>query len=294
MTHDNGNSRLPLIEYMSAAHPEWQAQEMDYVLSQARRGVDLPEPRVDGAHPDAIDEEGYLERLRDPATRDAAICELIEEVGPDVVWPELLFSAFACGRVAGLRDEIRAVVRQRITSSWVLARHGAALADRQDAHAFLLAVGHALAGDQRGLRDRVVLTPLNVRKFYSRYIFRATKALELLRVWPWERTLASKIRVVATACDFLEEELRTLLLTDQEERRPALRVDQCGELAVPWLQEHARTWTGRKFGITEQTVANILAPSGVRGSSRSSRAHEVPLEAPPAHPSTAPAAKSAS
>jgi hypothetical protein len=250
-------------EYMSARHLDWRAREMDFVLAQARRGVALPEPRPDGAHPDAIDEVAYLNKLRDPTTRDAAVVALVQAMGPRALWPHPL-----CGDLprnegeARRRAEVRRLLRERVEACYQDARLARNIRERRAAADLLRAMGTALAGDQRGLRDRAILNPFEVRGVYFHYVFRATRALELLAVWPYSRSPAERVRAVAEACGFPQDELRWLLLTSDGDRRLSVRA-RGGALMVPWLEEHARTATALKFGITEQRVANILTPSGV-------------------------------
>jgi hypothetical protein len=228
--------------YMSVRHRAWHAREMDFVWRHSKAG--LPD-----RHPDAVEEQdlaNYAASLADPDTRDQAICELIEKVGPEVFW---LAGPGPSGPL------VLYAVRDRIRGAYDAARSGSSVSEREAAGLFLRAVGKALAGDRRGRREGIVLDTLQVRRAYYRRLYRLEQGFKLLREWPWPASRLTKIHRVARACGLPGMAFRWLFFdADGTPRRPLSPA------------EVARTWTALRFGSTQQTILNHLAPSALQPS----------------------------
>jgi hypothetical protein len=227
---------------MSIRHRDWAARQMDFIWRHSKKG--LPD-----RHPDAIGEQemaDYAVRLANPDTRDRAICELIEKVRPEVFW---LAGPGESGSLA------LAAAQRRISAAYDDARSGRSVPERAAAAAFLLAVGKALAGDRRGRREGIVPDTLQVRRAYYRRLFRLEQAFRLLREWPWAAPRLTKIHKVGRACGLPGTAFRSLFFdADGTPRRPLSPA------------EVARTWTAARFGCTQQTISNLLAPSALQPS----------------------------
>jgi hypothetical protein len=238
---------------------------MDFVVSNARRGLDFPEPRADGADPRyAIDEDDCLQRLLAPETCDAMILELLDRMGPRVLWADSRWGDLSHDiREDRRRNTIRALARERVDKAHVEARC-APNPERHSAQAFLRSIGRVLAGNQRGRRDKAVVDFREVRVVYYRHLFRLRRALDLLRLMGDLSSKGSRtktLRHVARVCGLRKDALRSRFYTSDGELRGAVR--EAGRATLR-CEQQARIWTAQQFNITEQTVHNILAPSGVR------------------------------
>ncbi len=232
--------------YMSVRHPEWGTDEMEFVLTQAKSGLDriLAE---DGRRLDAVCEPelvDYEARLQDPTARDAAILELIDKVGPEVLWDA------GPGPSGPL---VQALIRERVRAAYAAARSAICVGEREAAAKFLGNIGKALAGDRRGRRERIVVDTFAVRRAYNRRLFRLRRAFALLTEWPWSMSREDKVRAVAKACGLPGTAFVDLVLDQQGSPRNPVTAE-----------EAARIWTASRFGITQQTVFNTLAPSALR------------------------------
>jgi len=244
---------------MSIRHRDWTACEMDFVLKPSTKG--LPD-----RHPDEIGEQemaDYAVRLANPDIRDRAIYELIEKVGPQVFWD------------AGPGPEgptVRMLIQQRVRAAYNAARIGDTVQERATAATFLDGLGKALAGDRRGRRQHPMRDPLAVRSLYYRTLFRVRRARALLQ----SRELLSGLAVPDSREERIDWAAKACGLTDELVEVPQLRLglaphalrdsllDREGKPRRPVSPtEQACIWTAKTFGITQQTVRNLLSPGGV-------------------------------
>jgi hypothetical protein len=253
----DGGTEEPV--YISIRHQEWAACEMEFVGKQSKKG--LPD-----RHPHAIDEQemaDYAVRLGNADTRDPTIYELIEKVGPEVLW------------VAGPGPAgpiVRGLIQERVRGAYHATRISDTVEERATAALFLHSLCNALAGDRRGRRQHPVRDPLAVRSLYYRTLFRLRRARALLQnreLLCWLSVPDSReerIDWAARACGLTDELVEVPELQLRLARR-ALRdslLDRDGKPRRPVPpMEQACIWTAKTFGVTQQTVRNLLAPGGV-------------------------------
>lgn len=195
-----------------------------------------------------FDWQAIAEGLADDSRWQDAALSLIRKVGvylwnPYGGWPTEIGSS---PEKQALTEQLRRRLWRRLEAAWLNARLGETVAQRRAAAVFLKHLGETLAGDARG-RSRAPIHPFEVRDHYWRSVFRLEQARELMKQ-ECRCSRDEKIRRIAEACGFAEDDLRGHLLTTKGERKRPLRVSH-----------EARKWTAVRFGVTEQTVSNYLA-----------------------------------
>jgi hypothetical protein len=158
----------------------------------------------------------------------------------------------------GIREKLGSIRRlswSRIERWYEQSRRGLAAAERASAAKRLRRVGDLLAGDRRGLRRKAVTNPGLVYVVYRQRLFRLRRAVAMLSVQPRAGTRANQVRGVAEACGLPTSELLEYF-----------RVNAEGTVRSPVVspEQQARIWTAQQFGITQQTVANVVFSGGPR------------------------------
>jgi hypothetical protein len=193
-------------------------------------------------------------RVEDGA--DDAVFNAVRELGPtalrpdpwerdDAQGPNLEAERAALGR-------IRVLIWSHVDGWYAAARRAGTPEQRKAAADRLRRLGSVLVGDRRGLRRSTVRDPQAVRRAYRLNLERLREALHRL-ARPGSGPREVRIRRIAEECGLPFERLRDHVLdTDGQPHRPEM------------VKRTARIWTAQDFGITEQTVANILASAPYR------------------------------
>lgn len=119
-----------------------------------------------------------------------------------------------------------------------------------------------LSGTSRGRREKALTEPIRVVLVYRQLVFRLQLARKVIADPDLSGPRAERVRLAAERTGLPLEHLRDHLLLD-EESRPK------GQLLS--IEQTARIWTARAFGVNERTVANVLSRSLRVRSRRSDR-----------------------
>lgn len=175
--------------YLATRHPDYPSLETPAVLRGVLKGGRVaPSGRVTGSTL-----VRFARELQLSERRDAATYELIELVGPDVLFGVGGSDNLSRGGELAVQQFIRARNRTRVEDCYWQATEGSSVQARRRAAGFLRGLGAALAGDRRGRRTKGPRTR-DVRAFYCRMSFRLQRARDPLRVWPWPGSQTEKIR----------------------------------------------------------------------------------------------------
>ena len=259
-------------------HPDWSKSEDRYVTGHALGDLAYhpPLPQFRGRSFGEIEElRASRAALEDPQQCDATLLELVRRLGPEVLrapprpgcrvcvpTPDT-FLALAlsdppcprCGQPTPdtalseevtLRLEVLTLCWNRLVAAYWCARDDCD-AGQDAAATFLKRLGNALAGDRRGRRAQVT-NLFALRALYHRKVFRLLRARRLLKArGSTGSSLAARIRATAKDCGLPEADLRNHLLDNHGNPQRPISV-----------REEARIWTARHFGVTQQTVSNLL------------------------------------